>query len=97
MTTGSRAASKHILHSNCAFVLGFIQSASSPDDESGVNRGEVTKADVSACRYERTFTRRGALCIRRIETGLEVVGAVAVAVAKVRFRDCCGSINGYED
>jgi len=92
VTTGSRAASKHILHSNCAFVLGFIQSASSPDDESGVDRGEVTKADVSACRYERTFTSLGALCIRRIGTGLEV--AVAVAVAIVRFRDCCGSING---
>jgi hypothetical protein len=48
VTTGSRAASKQMLQSNWVLPFGLIQMGdSSPEEQSGVARGEATRAEVS--------------------------------------------------
>ena len=87
MTTGSRAASKHILQSNWALGLGLMHTDSSPEDESVVGRGEVSRAEVSAGRSGRiVLTSRGALRARRIGTEGECPRPVICS-------DCCAFID----
>ena len=76
-----------MLHSNWALPLGLIQTASSPEEESGVEIGERTMADLSAVQSGRAFlVSLGALLARRmgrVEDDGDVDGGDAAAV------DCC--------